>query len=43
MTVTLTVTGYLDDGAPFQGSDTIRIIFPMNYWKIIYLEKLGIV
>jgi len=29
MTVTLTVTGYLNDGTPFEGSDTIRIIMPM--------------
>ena len=29
MTITLTVTGYLNDGTPFQGSDTIRIIMPM--------------
>jgi len=28
MTITLTVTGKLNDGTPFQGSDTIRIILP---------------
>jgi len=26
MTVTLTITGYLNDGTPFQGSDTVKII-----------------
>jgi hypothetical protein len=41
MTAALTLTGRLNDGTLFQASDTIRIIFPMNYWKIIYLEKLG--
>jgi hypothetical protein len=30
MTVTLTVTGKLNDGTPFQGSDTIKIILPMS-------------
>ena len=29
ITVTLTITGKLYDGTPFQGSDTIRIIMPM--------------
>jgi streptogramin lyase len=29
MTITLTVTGKLNDGTPFQGSDTIKIILPM--------------
>jgi multiple sugar transport system substrate-binding protein len=29
MTITLTITGYLDDGALFQGSDTVRIMMPM--------------
>ncbi|MGB9778733.1 MAG: NosD domain-containing protein [Candidatus Bathyarchaeales archaeon] len=29
MTVTLTVTGYLSDGTPFQGSITIKIVLPM--------------
>ena len=43
MTTTLTVTGKLNDGTLFQGIDTIKITFPGNYWKIIYLEKLGIV
>jgi len=28
MTVTLTIAGYLNDGTPFQGSDTIKIILP---------------
>lgn len=28
-TVTLTITGYLYDGTPFQGTDSIRIIMPM--------------
>jgi len=41
MTAALTMTGRLNDGTLFQGSDTIRITFPGNYWKIIYLEKLG--
>jgi hypothetical protein len=29
-TVTLTVTGELDDGTPFMGSDTIRIVYPVK-------------
>jgi Tol biopolymer transport system component len=29
MTVTLTITGKLNDGTPFQGSDTIKIILPV--------------
>jgi len=29
VTVTLTITGYLDDGTPFQGSDTTKIILRM--------------
>jgi len=29
MTVTLTLTGYLNDGTPFQGNTTIKIIMPM--------------
>ena len=41
MSVTLTMTGKLDIGTLFEGSDTIRVIFPMHYWKIIYFEKLG--
>jgi hypothetical protein len=41
-TITLAITGKLNDGILFQGSGTIRIIFPMHYWRIIYLEKLGI-
>jgi len=28
-TTTLTIAGYLNDGTPFQGSDTIKIIMPM--------------
>lgn len=41
MTVTLTVTGYLDDGTPFEGSDTIGIILPMpSYKSLRLLEKL---
>jgi hypothetical protein len=40
MTITLTVTGKLNNGTPFQGSDTIRIILPMpRYWRL--LAKLG--
>jgi hypothetical protein len=41
VTATLTVTGRLNDGTLFQGSDTIKITMPGNYWKIIRLEKLG--
>jgi hypothetical protein len=41
MTITLTITGKLNDGTPFQGSDTIRIILPMpKCWRL--LAKLGI-
>jgi hypothetical protein len=29
MTITLTITGKLEDGTPFKGTDTIRIILPM--------------
>ncbi len=29
MAITLTITGYLNDGTPFQGSATIKIILPM--------------
>jgi len=29
-TVTLTITGYLYDGTPFQGSDTIKVIIPYS-------------
>ena len=29
MTITLTINGYLNDGTPFQGSTTIKIIAPM--------------
>jgi outer membrane protein assembly factor BamB len=40
MTTTLTITGRLNDGTPFQGSDTIKIVFPIDYWKSFCLEKL---
>ena len=41
MTITLTVTGKLNDGTPFQGSDIIKIISPMpRCWRL--LAKLGI-
>jgi len=41
MTITLTVTGKLNDGTPFQGSDTIKIILPIpKCWRL--LAKLGI-
>ena len=40
--ITMTLTGTMIDGTLFQGSDTIKITFPTNYWKIVYLE-LGIV
>jgi hypothetical protein len=41
MTITLTITGKLNDGTPFQGSDTIKIILPMpRYWRL--LAKLEI-
>jgi len=30
MTITLTITGELDDGTPFQGSDTITIMLPTH-------------
>jgi hypothetical protein len=40
MTITLTVTGKLNDGTPFQGSDTVRIILPIpKCWRL--LAKLG--
>ncbi|MEM3773463.1 MAG: NosD domain-containing protein [Candidatus Bathyarchaeia archaeon] len=36
MTITLTITGYLNDGTPFQGSTKIKIIMPMpRCWKFI--------
>jgi len=41
MTVTLTVTGELYDGTPFQGSTIIRVITPMPRFERI-LEKFGI-
>lgn len=35
-TVTLTITGKLYDGTPFQGSDTIKIIMPMlGHWRFL--------
>ena len=35
-TTTLTITGYLNDGTPFQGSDTIKIIMPMpRHWRLV--------
>jgi parallel beta-helix repeat protein len=41
MTITLTVTGKLNDGTPFQGSDTVKIILPMpKCWRL--LAKLGV-
>jgi hypothetical protein len=41
MTITLTVTGKLKTGTPFQGSDTVKIILPMpKCWRL--LAKLGI-
>jgi hypothetical protein len=41
-TTTLTLTWELNNGTQFRGSDTIKIIFPKNYWKIMYLEEFGI-
>ena len=39
MTVTLTVTGYLNDGTPFRGDDAVRILLPMpRSWR--FLETL---
>jgi len=36
MTITLTITGYLNDGTPFQGSTKTKIIMPMpRCWKFI--------
>jgi len=32
MSVTLTLTGKLNDGTPFQGNDTIEIVFIMPRW-----------
>jgi hypothetical protein len=32
MTITLTITGRLNDGTQFQGSDNIKIIMPMPRW-----------
>jgi hypothetical protein len=41
MTITFTVTGKLNDGTSFQGSDTIKIILPMpRCWRL--LAKLGV-
>jgi len=42
MTITLTITGYLDDGTPFEGSDTIRIGMPMRGRSWRFLEILEI-
>lgn len=38
MTTVLTMTGKLNDGTLFHGSDTIKIIFPNDYWKSVCLE-----
>jgi len=41
MTITLTITGKLNDGTQFQGSGTIKIILPIpRCWRL--LAKLGI-
>jgi hypothetical protein len=41
MTITLTITGKLNNGTPFQGSDTIKIILLiLKCWRL--LAKLGI-
>lgn len=41
MTVTLTVTGYLNDGTPFQGCVLIRVIMPIpRSWR--FLETMEI-
>jgi hypothetical protein len=39
MTITLTVTGKLNDGTPFKGSATIKIIMPMprGLYRIFYI------
>jgi len=34
-TVTLTITGYLNDGTPFQGSDTIKIIYDDRFEMLV--------
>lgn len=34
-TVTLTITGYLYDGTPFQGSNTIKIIYSDRYERLV--------
>lgn len=37
MTITLTITGKLNDGTTFQGSDTVKIIIPMpRYTRFIH-------
>jgi len=40
ITVTLTITGKLYDGTPFQGSDTIRIIYFTIRWEIVMAKIL---
>jgi len=40
MTVTLTITGWLNDGTPFQGIDTIRIIYFGIPWEIVMAKIL---
>jgi len=42
MTITLTITGYLDDGPPFESSETIRISMPMRGRSWRFLETLEI-
>ena len=40
MTITLTITGKLNDGTPFQGSTTVRLIMPMpRSWRFMKLWK----
>jgi len=39
MTISLTITGYLNDGTPFEGTDTITIFWKMPRW--MRLEILG--
>lgn len=35
-TVTLTITGTLNDGTPFEGSNTIKIVMPMlRHWRFL--------
>lgn len=40
MTITLTLTGELNDGIPFQGNDTIRIIYFGIPWRIVIIKLL---